>query len=58
MRYQINHGWNEVTGNIAAFDPNVNNPATDTAGAYWYASTHANGRTSLQSNVYNTSCPE
>ena len=57
MRYQINHGWNEVTGNIAAFDPNVNNPATDTAGAYWYASTHANGRTSLQSNVYNTFLP-
>jgi hypothetical protein len=57
LRYQINHGWNEVTGNIAAFDPTVNNPATNTAGAYWYASTHANGRTSLQANVYNTFLP-
>jgi hypothetical protein len=57
LRYQINHGWNEVSGNEAVFDPNVNNPATNTAGAYWFGSTHANGRTALQSNVYNTFLP-
>lgn len=57
LRYQINHGWNEVGGNIATFDPTVNNPATDTPGAFWFAETHANGRTSLQANVYNTFLP-
>jgi len=57
LRYQINHGWNEVGGNIAAFDPTVNNPATNTAGAYWFGETKANGRTSLQANVYNTFLP-
>jgi Carboxypeptidase regulatory-like domain/TonB dependent receptor len=57
LRYQINHGWNEVTGNIATFDPTVINPATNTPGAYWFGETHANGRTSLQANVYNTVLP-
>jgi hypothetical protein len=57
LRYQINHGWNEVTGNIQSFDPTVNNPATNTPGAYWFASTHANGRTALEANVYNTFLP-
>jgi hypothetical protein len=57
LRYQINHGWNEVHGNIASFDPNVINPATNTPGAYWFASTHANGRTALEANVYNTVLP-
>ena len=57
LRYQINHGWNEVHGNIASFDPNVINPATNTPGAYWFASTHANGRTALEANVYNTFLP-
>ncbi len=57
LRYQINHGWNEVTGNIQSFDPTVNNPATNTLGAYWFASTHANGRTALEANVYNTFLP-
>jgi hypothetical protein len=57
MRYQIRHGWNEVHGNEAVFDPTVNNPATNTPGAYWYGSTAANGRTSLQANVWNTFLP-
>ena len=57
LRYQINHGWNEITGNIATFDPRVINPATNTPGAYWFGETHANGRTSLQANVYNTFMP-
>jgi hypothetical protein len=54
LRYQINHGWNEVHNNISSFDPTVINPATNTPGAYWYATTHANGRTALQSNTFNT----
>lgn len=58
LRYQINHGWNEVHGNIASFDPTVPNPGVDGAlGAYWFASTHANGRTALENNVYNTVLP-
>jgi hypothetical protein len=57
LRWQINHGWNEVHGNIASFDPRVINPATNTPGAYWFASTHANGRTALEANVYNTVLP-
>jgi hypothetical protein len=57
LRYQINHGWNEVKNNIDSFDPTVINPATNTLGAYWYASTHANGRTSLQANVFDTFLP-
>jgi hypothetical protein len=56
LRYQITHGWNEVHGNINNFDPTVRN--TDgSLGAEWYASTHANGRTALQSNTYNTWLP-
>ena len=57
LRYQINHGWNEVTGNMATFDPKVTNPADGSLGAYWFGETHANGRTSLQANVYNTFLP-
>jgi len=57
LRWQINHGWNEVHGNIVDFDPTVVNPATNTLGAAWYASTHANGRTALEANVYDTFLP-
>jgi len=57
LRYQINHGWNEIHGNEATFDPRVMNTATNSLGAYWYGSTHANGRTSLQANVFNTFLP-
>jgi Carboxypeptidase regulatory-like domain/TonB dependent receptor len=54
LRYQINHGWNEVHENMSSFDPTVLNPATTTLGAYWFGPTHANGRTSLQANTFNT----
>jgi hypothetical protein len=54
LRYQINHGWNEVKNNESSFDPTIINPATNTPGAYWFGSTHANGRTSLQANTFNT----
>src|SRR6202008_1231343 len=48
LRYQINHGWNEVQNNMSSFDPTVTNPADGSLGAYWFGTTHANGRTSLQ----------
>jgi hypothetical protein len=60
LRYQINHGWNEIHGNITSFDPTVPNPGATPAnalGASWFASTHANGRTALEANVYNTFLP-
>ncbi|MGB8031331.1 MAG: TonB-dependent receptor [Terracidiphilus sp.] len=57
LRYQINHGWNEVHGNEDSFDPTVVNPATNAPGAYWYGTTHANGRTSVQANVFNDFMP-
>jgi hypothetical protein len=57
LRYQINHGWNEVRNNEFSFDPTVTNSETQTLGAYWYASTHANGRLSLQKNVFDTVLP-
>ena len=54
LRYQINHGWNEVKNNMSSFDPTIIDPATNTPGAYWFGSTHANGRTSMQANTFNT----
>ena len=54
LRYQINHGWNEVHQNMSSFDPTVLNPGTNSLGAYWFGTTHANGRTSLQANTFNT----
>jgi hypothetical protein len=57
LRYQIQTGWKEVKGNEATFDPTVENPATNTLGAFWYGSTKANGRNSIQSNVYNIVLP-
>ena len=57
LRYEISHGYNEVTGNMATFDPTVTNPATNTLGAYWFGETHANGRTSMQANVFSTFLP-
>ena len=57
LRYQIQSGWGEVKGNMATFDPAVQNTASGTLGAMWYGSTHANGRTTLQKPVYNTLLP-
>jgi hypothetical protein len=57
LRYEISHGYTETKGNIASFDPTVINPATNTLGAYWFASTHANGRTSEMANVWDTFLP-
>ncbi|GGH05576.1 TonB-dependent receptor [Silvibacterium dinghuense] len=57
LRYQINHGWNEIHGNEAVWDPEVLNTATNQDGAYWYGSTKAHGRGALQADVYNTILP-
>jgi hypothetical protein len=60
LRYQINHGWNEIHGNIASFDPTIPNPGAtppNSLGAFWFASTHTNGRTALEANVYDTVLP-
>ncbi len=57
LRYQIRHGWNEVHGNEAIFDPTIPNPANGQPGAYWYGTTKANGRGSLHDNVYTTFLP-
>jgi hypothetical protein len=57
VRWQIRHGWNEVHGNEAVYDPTVINPANNTPGAYWYGSTAANGRNALESNKWTTVLP-
>lgn len=57
IRYTIQHGWNEVKGNMSSFDPAVLNPATNTLGAMWYGTTHANGRTSLEADIWSSVLP-
>lgn len=57
LRYQVRHGWGETHGNMATFDPTVTNPADGSLGAFWYGTTHANGRTQLQANEYKTFLP-
>ncbi|WP_245632202.1 TonB-dependent receptor [Edaphobacter aggregans] len=57
LRYQIQSGWGEVKGNMATFDPRVQNPATGTLGAFWYGTTKAGGRDRLQEPVYTTFLP-
>lgn len=57
LRYQIQHGWSEVKNNISTFDPTITNPSDGSKGALWYATTGANGRKSLQANVYNNVLP-
>jgi hypothetical protein len=57
LRYQIRHGWNEIHGNEAVFDPAVINPATGTPGAFWYGSTKAHGRGALEDTTFTTFLP-
>jgi Carboxypeptidase regulatory-like domain/TonB dependent receptor len=57
LRYQIQTGWSETKGNEASFDPTVQNPVSNSLGAIWFGSTHANGRTHLQHPVYDTFLP-
>ncbi len=37
VRYQIQPGWREAENRLGDFDPTLLNPATQTAGAMWYA---------------------
>jgi hypothetical protein len=56
LRYEISHGYTEVKGNESSWDPTVTN--TDgTLGAMWYGETHANGRTSMEANIFSTIMP-
>ncbi len=57
LRYEIETGWSEVKGNMAAFDPTVINPANGQPGAMWYGFSHANGRTTLQAPNHNIWLP-
>jgi hypothetical protein len=57
LRWEGNTGWSDNYNNARSFDPNIINPATNAAGAMWYAVTHANGRTSLQKPVWNNWLP-
>jgi len=57
IRYQIQHGWNEIKGNETVFDPTIANPLSGNLGASWFGSTAANGRKSLEANVWNTVLP-
>ena len=50
VRWEGRTGWSDKTNNERAFDTTITNPATNTPGAMWYASTHTNGRTQLQEN--------
>lgn len=57
IRYDITHGWLEVKNNESSFDPTVINPATNTLGAMWFGTTHANGRKNLESDNISTVLP-
>ena len=63
LRWAGTTGFSEVKGNEAAFDPTVINPGTDpngvinSLGAEWFASSHANGRRTLQAPVWSTFMP-
>jgi hypothetical protein len=57
LRYQIQHGWNDIKRDYRGFDPTVTNPADNSKGAIWYGTTAANGRKSLQANIYDTVLP-
>jgi hypothetical protein len=50
LRWDGRTGWSDSTKNERSFDPTITNPATNAPGAMWYAVTHTNGRTQLQSN--------
>jgi hypothetical protein len=57
LRWDGRTGWSDSTKNERLFDPTINNPATNTNGAMWYALTAAGGRTQLQKNKMNVWLP-
>ncbi|MGA1994796.1 MAG: TonB-dependent receptor [Bryobacteraceae bacterium] len=46
LRYEYQHGWDEIKNRIGVFDPTIQNSATGTLGAMWFGG--QNGRTALQ----------
>jgi hypothetical protein len=48
LRYEFQRGWNEIKNRIGVFDPTIQNSATGTLGAMWFAG--QNGRSALQKN--------
>ena len=57
LRYQSELGLSEVKGNEMVFDPTVMNPVTNTPGAFWYGTTHANGRKDMIAPIYDMFLP-
>jgi len=57
LRWEGRTGWTDPSKNMRSFDPTITNPATNTPGAMWYASTHVNGRDRLQKNQWNNWLP-
>ena len=69
IRYEAMTGWHEVKGNMATFDPSVQNFNTSTStvngiapgapvlGGMWYGFIGQNGRTSLQAPKYDIVMP-
>ena len=51
LRYQINHGWNEVHQNMSSFDPTVLNPADQHLGSLLVRS-HPGQRPHLPAGQY------
>lgn len=61
VRYEAETGWSEVKGNMAAFDPAVQNfdftNSVPVQGGMWYGFLGQNGRTTLQAPKYNIVLP-
>jgi hypothetical protein len=55
LRYVIQSGWREVEDRIAGFEPTIQNPATGTLGAIWYAG--QDGHSALADTVYDFFAP-
>lgn len=57
IRYVIQHGLSEVHNDESSFDPTIVNPATNTLGAMWFGTTHANGRKTLGASIWDSFLP-
>src|SRR6185437_1244008 len=57
VRWEGRTGWTDPSKNMRSFDTTITNPATNSPGGMWYASTHSNGRTRLQQNQLNNWLP-
>jgi hypothetical protein len=55
LRYEYQHGWDEIKNRIGVFDPTIQNTATGTLGAMWFGG--QNGRTALQKPVSDVFLP-